>query len=225
MRKKRHLESRLENAYMLLATELDGFYKKSEEDRFCIYKWEELFGNQNPIEVEIGCGKGQFILQKAIKNPYVNYLAVEKISNVIISACEAAEKLGVKNVRFLNVDAYNLTYYFDKPFAQRLYLNFSTPYPQKPCAGKRLTNPKYIKIYSKMLALGGEIWQKTDDKGLFCYSIESFTSMGYALKNVTCDLHSSELAKENIVTEYEAGFTAKGLPIYSLTAYKPTDNA
>ena len=223
MRKKRHLEARLERAgERLIYIEGNGFYSRAEEERFHLFDWAEVFGNDHPIEVEIGCGKGQFILETAMRHPEKNYIAVEKISNVIISACENAEKKQVNNVRFLNCDAYNLAYYFPCAVAERIYLNFSTPYPQKSYAGKRLTNPKYLKIFSEILLDGGEIRQKTDSRPLFEYSVESFSSCGFILKNITLDLHSSPFAGDNIMTEYESNFSEKGMPIYALTAVKKT---
>ncbi len=221
MRKKRHLEDRLANAgERLLLIEGDNFYYKPEDQRLRPFNWAEVFGNDNPVEVEIGCGKGQFILECAKRNPKVNYVAVEKISNVIISACEKAEKENVNNVRFLNCDAYNLPYYFTYPVARRIYLNFSTPYPQKPNAGRRLTHPKYLKIYSDILLENGEIRQKTDSMILFEFSLESFSSCGFVLKDISLDLHASRYAEENIVTEYEKNFADQGLPIYAVTAVK-----
>ena len=225
MRKKRHLESRLESVGgSLLLVEGSGFYHKSDDERTNHFDWAEVFGNDNPVEVEIGCGKGQFVIESAKRNPNINYVAIEKISNVIITACERAEKEEVKNVRFLNCDAFNLLYYFPKPAAQAIYLNFSTPYPQKTYAGKRLTHPKYIRIYSQILLNGGVIVQKTDDRTLFEYSIESFSACGYKLSRVTLDLHNSYYSEGNIVTEYENNFASRGLPIYSLTATKMQDN-
>ena len=221
MRKKRHLESRLDSVGgNLLLIEGKGFYEKSIEERFHLFDWSKVFGNTNPIELEIGCGKGQFVIESAKRNPNVNYVAVEKISNVIITACERADKEGVKNVRFLNCDAFNLGYYFSPNTVRAVYLNFSTPYPQKPYAGKRLTHPKYLKIYSEILTDGGKVVQKTDDKTLFEFSIESFSGCNFILKNVTLDLHNSKLSEGNIVTEYEKNFSDQGMPIYSLTAVK-----
>lgn len=220
MRRKRHLGERLNNAKRLLYVEGDDFFYRKEEDRFYIINPEETFGNVNPVELEIGCGKGGFIIETAKRNPSVNYIAAEKISNVIVSALENAEKEGVDNVRFLNCDARNLTYYFDKPFARRIYLNFSTPYPQKGSAGKRLSNPRFIAVYDKILLPFGEVKMKTDNALLFEYSIESFSSCGYLIKNVTTDLHNSPLSEGNVVTEYEKSFTDKGLPIFSFTAVK-----
>ena len=222
MRRKRHMGERLEKiGAPLLLVEGSDFYGRSEEEKFHPFNWKEVFGNDNPMEVEIGCGKGQFILEKAKREPSVNFVAVEVISNVMLTACERAVKEEVKNVKFLNCNAYNLPYYFNYPAARRIYLNFSTPYPQKSYAGKRLTHPKYLKIYCGILLDGGEIVQKTDSRPLFEYSLESFSSCGFTLKNITLDLHSSVYREENIVTEYENNFVQKGLPIYSLTAVKP----
>ncbi|MBP5307934.1 MAG: tRNA (guanosine(46)-N7)-methyltransferase TrmB [Clostridia bacterium] len=222
MRRKRHLSERLERiGDVLLFIEGPGFYGRSEDEKFHPFNWEKVFGNDNPVEVEIGCGKGQFILEKAKREPKVNFVAVEVISNVILTACERAEKEGVKNLKFLNCNAYNLPYYFTCPAARKIYLNFSTPYPQKSCAGKRLTHPKYVEIFSRMLLQGGEIIQKTDSAPLFEYSLESFSACGFTLKNVTLNLHESKFAEDNVVTEYEKNFADKGMPIYSLTAVKP----
>ena len=220
MRRKRHLDERLNNAKRLLFVEGDDFFFRKEEDRYHIVNVEEIFGNANPVELEVGCGKGGFIIEKAKRNPDVNYIAAEKISNVLVSALENAEKVGVDNVRFLNCDARNLNYYFDSPFAGRIYLNFSTPYPQKGSAGKRLSNPRFIEVYDKLLLPGGEVIMKTDNAPLFEYSIESFSSCGYLIKNVTTNLHASPLSADNVVTEYEKSFTDKGLPIFSFTAVK-----
>ncbi|MBO7377374.1 MAG: tRNA (guanosine(46)-N7)-methyltransferase TrmB [Clostridia bacterium] len=221
MRKKRHMEERLGRVKdVLLLVEGSNFYERSEEDKKRPFIWSEVFGNDNPVEVEIGCGKGQFIFELAKRNQNVNFVAVEQISNVLLTACERAEKEGTKNVRFLNCDAYNLLYYFTYPVARKIYLNFSTPYPQRSYAGKRLTNPKFIGIYSAITLPEAEIALKTDSAALFEYSLETFSSAGYALKNVTLDLHASRFAEGNIVTEYERNFSEKGLPIYSLTAVK-----
>lgn len=222
MRKKRHLERRLDSFLdkYLLHVEGTGFYHKPEEERFKLYNWGEVFGNQNPIEIEIGCGKGQFIIEMAKQRPDVNFVAVEKISNVVVSACEKAEREGIENVRFLNVDAYNLPYYFKAGVTEKIYLNFSTPYPKRTYAGKRLTHPKYLKIFRTLLCDGGEILQKTDDKTLFAFSLESLSQNGFVLKAVSLDLHASEYNEGNIVTEYEKSFSDKGLPIYFLKAVK-----
>lgn len=218
MRRKRHLGERLENLKYLLFVEGDGFWTRPEEERVHRYDWHAVFGNDNPLEVEIGCGKGQFILEKARQNKDVNYLAVEKISNVIVTACERAEAEGIENVRFLNVDAYNLPYYFSAPVARRLYLNFSTPYPNRGNANRRLTNPKYLKIYRDILLGGGVIEQKTDSRELFEYSLETLSQNGFILERVTLDLHNSYYADDNIVTEYEQSFIDRGAPIYALLA-------
>lgn len=215
------MDERLNNVgEHLLLVEGSNFYERSEEEKKHPFDWKQVFGNDNPVEVEIGCGKGQFIFEKARRNPNVNYVAVEMISNVILTACERAVKDGVKNVRFLNCDAYNLLYYFTYPVADAIYLNFSTPYPNRSCAGKRLTHPKYLKRYSAILKDGGVIRQKTDDKTLFEYSLESYSQNGFMLKEVSLDLHNSYYKDDNIMTEYEKNFAEKGYPIYSVMAVK-----
>lgn len=226
MRRKRRLDERLASAgELLLLVEGSGFYSLPEQERKRPFDWARVFGNGNPVEVEIGCGKGGFITELARRNPSVNYIAVEKISNVIITAVEKANAENLKNLRFLNADAYNLSYYFTYPVARKIYLNFSTPYPAKGYAGRRLTHPKYLALYSQILLDGGEICQKTDDRTLFEYSLVSLSSCGYVLENVTLDLHASPMAQGNVMTEYERGFAEKGLPIYALTAVKRNANA
>ncbi len=220
MRRKRHLDERLSSAKGLLYVEGDNFYDRAEKDKFNILDFKEIFGNDAPIEIEIGCGKGKFVIEKARRNPNVNYVAVEKISNVIVSACENAEKAAVENVRFLNCDALNLLYYFKEKTARAIYLNFSTPYPQKGSAGKRLSNPHFIRNYDKLLVDGGVVNMKTDCAPFFEYSIESFSSCGYQIQNVTTNLHESPYAADNVTTEYENSFTEKGLPIFAFTAKK-----
>ncbi len=178
----------------------------------------ELFGNDNPVVLEIGCGKGRFACELAKREPGLNVLALEKAKNVIVMACEAAQRENIPNVRFLHGGAEYLEKYLPPQSMARIYLNFSCPFPKNSYANRRLTNARFLKSYESLLAPGAEIHQKTDNMHFFEYSIEQFTACGYALKNVSLDLHNSGF-EGNIETEYEHRFASQGLPIYRLEAY------
>ncbi|MBR2337572.1 MAG: tRNA (guanosine(46)-N7)-methyltransferase TrmB [Clostridia bacterium] len=219
MRRKNNLEERLalcKNS--LLYIEGEEFYHKDVKDRFNILNLEEVFKNPNPIWLEIGCGKGQFALQTAKLNPNINVIAVEKISNVILSACERAEIEKPLNCKFLNCSAENLGYYLKNGSVERIFLNFSCPYPKHTYRNRRLTYHRFLSIYKALLAKDGEIHLKTDNAGFFEFSIESLSENGFKIKNVSLDLHNSDF-KGNIETEYERLFSSQGKPIYRLEAY------
>lgn len=184
----------------------------------CLLDCRKIFGNNNEIQIEIGCGKGRFITEIAKKNPEINFFAIEKSDNVIVEACEKVIDAGIKNVRLLNIGAEYLSRYFPKNSVSRIYLNFSCPYPKKGYANHRLTNPRFLEMYRQLLTSDGEIHQKTDNQGFFEYSVESLACCGYKLKNVSLDLHNSGFA-ENTVTEYEEKFAGMGKRIYRLEAF------
>lgn len=219
MRKKKHLNERLSDCaeylfeYMTDRPNFDEFADVNYID-FCTY-----FGNDNPIQLEIGCGKGQFVCEMAQRYPNINFVAVEKASNVVVHACEKARELKLKNVLFIKTSAEYLLRLIKPKTVTRLYLNFSCPFPKPSYAVHRLTNSRFLKIYDKLLADGAEIHQKTDNMHFFEYSIEQFTACGYVLKNVSLDLHNSGF-EGNIVTEYERRFSEQGMPIYRLEAFK-----
>ena len=223
MRKKNNLETRItqHNDYLLL-NEIglfDGRYGKNEEVKKEIKKFSlnEVFGNNNPVYLEIGCGKGGFAVQLAKNNPDINVLELEVIRNVIIVGLEKAETLGLKNLKFINCRAEHLTSYFEESVFDRIYLNFSCPYPKNTYANRRLTAPAFLEVYKKVLKKGCEIHQKTDNQKLFEFSIENLSRAGFTLKNVSLDLHKSNF-EGNIITEYEQKFISQGLPIYRLEA-------
>ena len=219
MRKKKHLDERLEACgdYFIKAMTDDLNFETSIEKKE-YFDFKELFGNDNPVELEIGCGKGGFVNEKAKQNPDINFLAVEKIGNVIVSACEAAKENNLPNVRFLKCSAEYLEKYIKPKSIARIYLNFSCPYPKNKYKNHRLTNRKFLKIYSGILADGAEIHQKTDNMHFFEYSLEEFSFAGFKMKNISLDLHKSDF-EGNIVTEYEKRFSEMGFPIYRLEAY------
>lgn len=219
MRRKSRLDERItECGEHLLITEGCDFYKKPEQEKYDIIDLKKVFGNDNLVMLEIGCGKGGFAFKIAEKYPEINFIAVEKISNVIIEACEKADREKPKNLRFMNVAAENLLYYLGEHSISRIFLNFSCPYPKYTYRNRRLTYFRYLDIYKKLLIKGGEIRLKTDNRGFFEFSLQSLSENGFILKNITLDLHAGDLT-DNIETEYEKMFVAEGKPIYKLEAY------
>lgn len=218
MRKKKYLEERLAkcNNIIRLLSDDCNFLTAIEKKEYIDTK--ELFGNDNPVVLEIGCGKGGFACELAKRNPDVNILALEKCSNVLVMAAEAAMKDNLDNLKYLHGGAEYLEKYIKPESIERIYLNFSCPYPKKRYANHRLTNERFLKSYKVILKKGAEIHQKTDNMHFFEYSIEQLTGFGFSLKNISLDLHNSEF-EGNIETEYEHRFSSMGMPIYRLEAY------
>lgn len=184
-------------------------------------KWKEHFGNDYPIHVEFGCGKGGFITQLAIKNPQINYIAVERAETVVYKACKKANESEQvpSNLRFLYFNVQNCTDIFMEEEVARIYLNFSDPWPKKRHADRRLTYRGFLDKYAQILSADGELHFKTDNKGLFAFSIEEFSACNWLMKNVTLDLHNSDM-EDNIMTEYEKKFSEMGFTINRLEAIK-----
>lgn len=219
MRRKKNLEERINNCpKTLLFIESEEFYQKSESEKMHLFDTTSIFGNENPLWLEIGCGKGQFALETAKINPNVNIIAIEKISNVIIDACERGEVENPVNCRFLNCSAENLLYYIKEHTVNRIFLNFSCPYPKYTYRNRRLTYYRFLEIYKKLLCSGGEIHLKTDNAGFFEFSLQSLSENGFKLKNISLNLHESDF-QGNVETEYEKIFSSQGKPIYRLEAY------
>lgn len=179
-------------------------------------KWHEVFGNDNPVHIEVGTGKGQFVLGMAKQNPDINYIGIELFDSVIVCALErVVEAEKPANLRLLKVNGAKLQEYFAKGDVSRVYLNFSDPWPKKRHAKRRLTHEGFLKLYESILIDNGEIHFKTDNRGLFEYSLVSMNHYGMRLNYVSLDLHA-EMPEDNIMTEYEEKFSAKGQPIYRL---------
>lgn len=183
--------------------------------------WHELFGNQNPIEIEIGMGKGKFIMELAEKNPEVNYVGIERYSSVLLRGLQKRSQLELSNIWFLRLDALELPEVFAEDEVDRIYLNFSDPWPKDRHAKRRLTSERFLSVYEKILKEGGRLEFKTDNRDLFLYSLESVPAAGWRLESETFDLHGSDLAAGNVMTEYEMRFAAEGKPICKLTAVRP----
>ena len=219
MRKKKNLEARLEEVKeYILHTECEekDFEKDVEKS---LFDYEAVFGNSNPVRLEIGCGKGQFICEMAKRNPDVNFIAVEKIKNVIVAACEKAKEESLTNVKFIAGCAEYLPRFIPENSVELIYLNFSCPFPKAKYARHRLTHRFFLEIYRKLLTEKGEIHQKTDNMHFFEFSLEEYSAAKYTIKNLSLDLHNSGF-EGNIVTEYEKRFSDLGQPIYRVEAYK-----
>lgn len=219
MRKKKYLTERLAEVadYLYISQSEDRNFNTAINDKDYL-DLKEWFGEDRPLYLEIGCGKGKFAVEYAKSHPEINLLAVEREANVIVSACEAAKREGITNLKFLKCSAEYLERHLKEKSVERIFLNFSCPFPKKKYASHRLTNYTFLEIYKRLLKEGAEIHQKTDNMQLFEFSIEQLSSNGFALKNVTLDLHNSKF-EGNIITEYEARFLSLGQPIYRLEAY------
>lgn len=183
-------------------------------------KWSTLFGNDNPIHVEIGMGKGKFIMQLAAMNPDINYIGIEKYSSVLLRALEKRKDIELSNLYFIRYDAEYLNDIFGEDDITRIYLNFSDPWPKDRHAKRRLTSKEFLAKYNLCLKKDGDIIFKTDNTPLFDFSLEEIKAAGWELKGVTRDLHHSEYLKGNVMTEYEEKFVALGNPIHRLIAYR-----
>ncbi|MBR2460336.1 MAG: tRNA (guanosine(46)-N7)-methyltransferase TrmB [Clostridia bacterium] len=202
MRRKRNGAQRLQNCseYMLSQPP----YVKSENER---------------LMIEIGCGKGAFMLALAAREPETTFIAIEKVPDVILLAAEKIKASELPNVKLLNADAGTLAQWFAPGSIERIYLNFSDPWPRPKHAKRRLTAPAYLELYKTLLSPNGAIFFKTDNRILFDYSLETLEQAGFRLENLTYDLHNSEYEEGNIHTEYEDNFSAKGFSINRVEAY------
>ena len=180
-------------------------------------KWNKIFGNNNDIEIEIGCGKGNFIIENAKRYPNKNFIGIEMYDTVLMYAVNKIDK-EISNLRFIRIDANKLGEIFDKEISL-IYLNFSDPWPKKRNAKRRLTHERLLSVYDNIFKKEKRIFMKTDNVSLFEFSIESLTCYGYKLKNVSLDLINSDF-EDNIMTEYEKKFVEKNIKINRLEAYK-----
>lgn len=185
-------------------------------------KWNQLFGNDAPIHIEIGMGKGQFILTLAKQNPNINYIGIERYSSVLLRALEKfdTEEYGtLSNVRFICMNAMELPEVFSPEEIAKIYLNFSDPWPKARHARRRLTSTQFLKQYDKVLHKDGVVEFKTDNRPLFEFSLEQVEEAGWTLLGSTFDLHKDASMNEgNIMTEYEEKFSSMGNPIHKLIA-------
>ena len=211
-----------------------GSRERIAESRYCVNepkdfkgRWHQLFENDNPIHIEVGMGKGKFIMRMAEAHPDINYIGIEMYSSVLVRALEQAEALeenGVirRNFIFIRMDARELADVFEQGEVEKIYLNFSDPWPKERHAKRRLTSVNFLKRYEQILPDNAEVEFKTDNADLFEFSLEQVKEAGWKLLSCTHDLHSdAKMNSGNIMTEYEEKFAAQGVPINKLIIQKP----
>lgn len=181
-------------------------------------KWKIFFGNDNPIHIEVGMGKGRFIMELAARNPRINYIGIERYPTVLLKGIKKREQVELSNLYFVCIDARMLPEFFAPGEVERIYLNFSDPWPKDRHAERRLTSPQFMSVYDKILDQKGRVEFKTDNGALFEYSLQSIPEAGWKLEEQTFDLHNSELAAGNVMTEYEEKFSSEGKSICKLIA-------
>ena len=181
-------------------------------------KYETLFEKKQPINIEIGIGKGKFITEMAQLHPEINYIGIEKFDSVLIRALEKQEEMELSNLKLMRLDAEMIDEVFNHEI-DRIYLNFSDPWPKKRHAKRRLTSKEFLKAYDSIFKTTKEIIMKTDNRKLFEYSIMSFTNYGYQIEEISLNLYDDDI-KENVATEYETKFHNLGYPIYRIVVKK-----
>ncbi|MCR5632386.1 MAG: tRNA (guanosine(46)-N7)-methyltransferase TrmB [Eubacterium sp.] len=193
------------------------------DEESCKGKWKEIFGNDNPIYIEIGMGKGTFIMECARRNPNINYIGIEKYSSVLLRALEKREKEpDLKNLYFIRMEAEYIENVFEKDEVDSIYLNFSDPWPKDRNAKRRLTSDRFLKRYTGVLKKDGVITFKTDNIDLFDFSVETAKECGWDTLAETRDLHHSEYNEGNIMTEYEKKFSGLGHKINMMKIRQPS---
>ena len=197
LRKKPHTDEKLQNfADFVTRGDVEPIQKDSTRELY----------------VELGTGKGDFITQIAERCPQINFIGLEVEATCVLAAARKVREKNLSNIRLIVFDVENITEIFSEHEVDRLYINFCDPWPKKRHAKRRLTNERFLERYKKILKVGGEIYFKTDNRGLFDYSLEQFALTGFEVRDVTFDLHASE-PPENIRTEYENKFSEQGVPI------------
>ncbi len=184
------------------------------EQPHCPGNWKKIFGNDNPVQIEIGMGKGKFIHTMAGMHPEINYIGIEKYSSVLLRAIQKMEREELPNLRFLRMDAEEITQVFAPGEVDRIYLNFSDPWPKDRHAKRRLPSREYLARYDVILKKGGKLEFKTDNRDLFDFAVAELEPAGWRADVITYDLHGDrELMRGNVMTEYEEKFSALGNPI------------
>jgi tRNA (guanine-N7-)-methyltransferase len=208
---------RLRNVRGARKAMIDSKYTVNEPEQYK-GRWNEFFGNNNPIRLEIGTGKGKFLMTLATQNPDINYIGIEKYSSVLVRALEKQNELELPNVVFIRMDAEHIEEIFANGEIDRIYLNFSDPWPKDRHAKRRLTSRQFFARYNNILAADGRVEFKTDNRALFDFSVEEVKEAGWKLTAVTYDLHNDAMNEGNVMTEYEIRFSQMGTPINKLIA-------
>ncbi|MCR4996567.1 MAG: tRNA (guanosine(46)-N7)-methyltransferase TrmB [Butyrivibrio sp.] len=196
---------------------------KDPEQKKGLWK-KEIFGNDNEIHIEIGMGKGRFIMDMAALHPDINYVGIEKYSSVLLRAIQKQEELQLPNVIFIRMDAEDITEVFDESEVGKIYLNFSDPWPKDRHAKRRLPSREFLKRYDKILKKDGVVEFKTDNEGLFTFARDEVEPAGWNINAITYDLHNDEVMNEgNVMTEYEEKFSSLGNPIFKYVISRKGD--
>ena len=211
LRKKPHTLEKLEN--------FSDFVTVEKVDSSRAGNWRKIFGNENPLYVELGTGKGDFICQMAEKNPEINFVGLEMEAEVVLKAARKIDEKNLKNVKIIVFDINHVEEIFAENEIDRLFINFCDPWPKKRHAKRRLTYITFLQKYQKILKPNGEIHFKTDNRALFDFSLEQFELANLKVRDVSYDLHANE-PPENIRTEYENRFSAAGVPINRAVVYQ-----
>lgn len=180
--------------------------------------WSQVFGNSNPIEIEVGMGKGRFLMELASSHPDINYIGIERYSSVLLRGLEKRAQLELDNIYFMCIDARDMADIFAPGEIRKIYLNFSDPWPKDRHAKRRLTSPAFLAVYNQILTMEGVVEFKTDNRPLFDYSMEAIPGAGWEIRSFTYDLHHSPMSQGNVMTEYEMKFAGEGKPICKLVA-------
>lgn len=180
-------------------------------------KWNEVFGNNNPIKLELGMGRGSFIIEMAKLYPNINFIGIELYDSQMVQAVEKLQSLNLKNIKLINCDAREIDKIFGKEI-DAIYLTFSEPWPKKQDEKKRFTHESYLKLYDKIYKKNKHIILKTDNKGLFAYSLESLSQYWYSFERVSLNLHYDENKIENVMTDFEKQYFKEKRPIYYVDA-------
>ena len=184
-------------------------------------KWHSFFGNDNPIHIEVGMGKGRFIIDMAKLHPEINYIGIEKYSSVLLRAIQKMEQNELPNLRFIRMDAEDITEVFEKGEVDKIFINFSDPWPKDRHAKRRLPSKEFLKRYDEILKKDGVIEFKTDNRDLFDFAVEQLEPAGWKAEVITYDLHHDPvLCEGNIMTEYEEKFSSIGNPICKYVIYR-----
>ena len=185
-------------------------------------KWKQLFGNDAPLYVEIGMGKGQFLMEQARRNPHINFVGIEKYSSVLLRALQKQEEELLPNIKFIRMDAERIAEVFAPGEVQHLFLNFSDPWPKERNAKRRLMSHQFLGRYEHILADSALVEFKTDNRSLFSFALEELAAMKWEVSAVTYDLHHDpQLSQNNVMTEYEEHFSMRGNTICMLRACPP----
>lgn len=191
------------------------------EPEACKGKWFEIFGNSHPIHIEIGMGKGRFIMDMARLHPDINYIGIEKYSTVLLRAIQKMEEDELPNLVFIRMDAEDICNVFDKNEVSKIYLNFSDPWPKDRHAKRRLPSKEFLARYNEFLIADGRLEFKTDNHDLFFFALDELDLAGWKLEAKTFDLHHDDKMLEgNVMTEYEEKFSSMGNPIYKYIIYR-----